>query len=76
MDLPNPNERLTPKRKATIVRVLLDGLWTAQELCDRYSLTLEELEFWVNAYQRGGAQWLRVTKLQTNGVRQRIYVNA
>ena len=40
------------------------GLLTIDEVCERYSLTLEEFAGWQRAVDRSGMQGLRVTRIQ------------
>ncbi|MFY8196005.1 MAG: DUF1153 domain-containing protein [Novosphingobium sp.] len=42
----------------------LGGLLTIDEVCERYSLTLEEFASWQRAVDRSGMQGLRVTRIQ------------
>lgn len=58
--------RWTIRRKAAVVEKLITGTWSAQELCARYAMTVEELEAWVRDYERGGPKAMRVTRLQEN----------
>lgn len=58
--------RWTIRRKAAVVEKLIAGTWSAQELCARYAMTVEELEAWVRDYERGGPKAMRVTRLQEN----------
>lgn len=65
-------KRWTPWRKEIVLRDLLEGTWNAQELCARDNLTLEELNSWLNLYERGGRKALRVTRMQDN--RPGVYI--
>jgi hypothetical protein len=63
--LPSPNtSRWVVRRKAEVVAAVNGGLLTIEEVCDRYSLTLEEFASWQRAVDRSGMQGLRVTRIQ------------
>jgi transposase-like protein len=64
LQLPGPNPRWTPGRKAAVVQAVKEELLTAEEACQRYDLTMDELAGWTNALERGGVGALRVTRLQ------------
>lgn len=61
-DLPPATTRWFPRRKAEVVAAIEGGLLTADEACERYSLTTDELASWCTAVARGGLKGLRVTK--------------
>ena len=64
-DLPPTNtRRWVIRRKAEVVAAVNGGLLTIDEVCDRYSLTLEEFASWQRAVDRSGMQGLRVTRIQ------------
>ncbi|GIX14264.1 MAG: hypothetical protein KatS3mg118_2223 [Paracoccaceae bacterium] len=64
-DLPPPDtKRWVARRKAAVVAAVNGGLISAEEACERYSLSLEELESWRQAVARHGTRALRVTALQ------------
>lgn len=58
------HSRWTIRRKAEVVAALKGGLLTIDEVCERYSLTTEELALWQNSVDRSGMQGLRVTRIQ------------
>ena len=63
--LPPPQTtRWVVRRKAEVVAAVNGGLLTIEEVCDRYSLTLEEFASWQRAVERSGMPGLRVTKIQ------------
>ncbi|GAC1612495.1 MAG: CtrA inhibitor SciP [Novosphingobium sp.] len=63
--LPPPQTtRWEVRRKAEVVAAVNGGLLTIEEVCDRYSLTLEEFASWQRAVERSGMPGLRVTKIQ------------
>ena len=64
-DLPPPDTtRWVASRKAAVVRCLVYGLVTRAEVLDRYKLSDEELDSWLNAVKDHGENALRVTSLQ------------
>jgi hypothetical protein len=63
--LPPPNTtRWVVRRKAEVVAAVNGGLLSVDEVCDRYSLTLEEFAGWQRAVDRSGMPGLRVTRIQ------------
>jgi hypothetical protein len=63
--LPPPQTtRWVVRRKAEVVAAVNGGLLTIEEVCHRYSLTLEEFASWQRAVERSGMPGLRVTKIQ------------
>ncbi len=63
--LPPPQTtRWVVRRKAEVVAAVNGGLLTIEEVCERYSLTLEEFASWQRAVERSGMPGLRVTKIQ------------
>jgi hypothetical protein len=63
--LPPPaTTRWVVRRKAEVVAAVNGGLLTIDEVCSRYSLTLEEFASWQRAVDRSGMQGLRVTRIQ------------
>ena len=64
-DLPPPNtKRWVARRKATVVAAVDHGLIEAEEACEMYQLSSEELDLWRNAVRQHGAAALRVTAIQ------------
>jgi Protein of unknown function (DUF1153) len=64
-DLPTPGiKRWVTRRKAEVVAAVKGGLLTAEDACDRYSLTKEEYQGWERLYERHGVKGLRTTRLQ------------
>lgn len=64
-DLPAAStKRWVARRKATVVAAVDHGLLGAQEACEMYQLSPEELDIWRSAVQRYGAAALRVTAIQ------------
>ena len=62
--LPAPTTRWVVRRKAEVVAADNGGLLTIDEVCERYSLTLEEFASWQRSVDRSGMQGLRVTRIQ------------
>jgi hypothetical protein len=54
-------QRWSPRRKANIVAAVLGGLISAEEICKRYDLTMEEFLSWQRAFERHGVIGLKVT---------------
>lgn len=64
-DLPaTSTKRWVARRKATVVAAVDHGLIDAQEACEMYRLSEEELEIWRSAVRKHGAAALRVTAIQ------------
>jgi len=64
-DLPSPTtRRWVASRKAAVVRAVHSGLVSAEEACEIYALSLEELEGWMTTMATHGQSALRVTRLQ------------
>ena len=63
--LPAPHTtRWVVRRKAEVVAAVNGGLLSIDEVCERYSLTIEEFASWQRSVDRSGMQGLRVTRLQ------------
>ena len=63
--LPAPETtRWVVRRKAEVVAAVNGGLLSIDDVCERYSLTLEEFASWQRAVDRSGMQGLRVTRIQ------------
>ena len=56
--------RWVVRRKAEVVAAVTGGLLTVDEVCDRYSLSVEEFAGWQRAVDRSGMPGLRVTRIQ------------
>lgn len=61
---PANTRRWVVRRKAEVVAAVNGGLLTIDEVCQLYSLTLEEFASWQRAVERSGMQGLRVTRIQ------------
>jgi Protein of unknown function (DUF1153) len=63
--LPPPETtRWVVRRKAEVVAAVNGGLLSVNDVCERYSLTLEEFASWQRAIDRSGMPGLRVTRIQ------------
>jgi hypothetical protein len=63
-DLPPTNlKHWLPTHKANIAAAVRGGLITADEVCRRYRLTMEELKTWERVLDRHGVEGLRVTRI-------------
>lgn len=63
--LPPPSTtRWVVRRKAEVVSAVNGGLLSVDEVCARYSLSLEEFAGWQRAVDRSGMPGLRVTRIQ------------
>ena len=61
---PTNTTRWVVRRKAEVVAAVNGGLLTVDEVCGRYSLTVEEFASWQRAIDRSGMPGLRVTRIQ------------
>lgn len=63
--LPPPGTtRWVVRRKAEVVAAVNGGLLSIDEVCERYTLTVEEFAAWQRAVERSGMPGLRVTRIQ------------
>ncbi|KEP68283.1 hypothetical protein DL1_12630 [Thioclava dalianensis] len=63
---PVKTRRWVASRKALIVRALAYGLISRSELLERYELSDEELDLWIEMAARHGVKGLKVTEIQRN----------
>ncbi|MBC7144123.1 MAG: DUF1153 domain-containing protein [Thioclava marina] len=63
---PKETRRWVASRKATIVQAVAHGLISRGEVIDRYALSDEELDLWIEGIARHGMQGLKVTAIQKN----------
>lgn len=62
--LPPPTtQRWVKSRKIAVIKAIDNGVLTDEQACQRYSLTMEELESWKQALNRHGPGALRTTHL-------------
>ena len=63
--LPPPDtQRWVTRRKAQVVAAVRSGLLTSAEACERYRLSEEEFQSWMNLLDRHGVRGLRATRMQ------------
>lgn len=62
---PRDVTRWVASRKARVCDAVRHGLITAQEACETYDLSDEELSSWLSAHQRHGPSALRATALKS-----------
>ena len=64
-DLPPPDTvRWVIRRKAELVAAIRGGLLSLEDACERYQLSEEELQSWIDSLDQHGIRGLRSTKLQ------------
>ena len=64
-DLPPPDtKRWVASRKAAVVAAVAQGLISETQACERYGLTVEELDSWRKALDSHGVGALRATRIQ------------
>jgi transposase-like protein len=64
-DLPPPDtKRWVASRKAAVVAAVRERLLTAEQACERYGLSPEELDSWRIALDEHGVGALRTTRIQ------------
>jgi len=63
--LPPPNtERWVVRRKAQVVTAVRNGLLSFNDACQRYRLSQEEFQSWINLLDSHGVRGLRATRMQ------------
>ncbi|MFA4994414.1 MAG: DUF1153 domain-containing protein [Bdellovibrionales bacterium] len=63
--LPPPNtERWVVRRKAQVVTAVRNGLLSFDDACQRYRLSQEEFQSWMNLLDNHGVRGLRATRMQ------------
>lgn len=64
-DLPEKTTtRWVASNKASVVKVFMAGLVTQEEILQRYNLSEEEFQSWLNRYISGGKNALKVANLR------------
>lgn len=64
-DLPPADTiRWTPNKKATVVKAVIAGIVSLQEVLGRYHMTGTEFEIWKEGLQTDGADGLKTTHYQ------------
>jgi hypothetical protein len=61
---PVDTQRWVTRRKAQVVAAVRSGLLTFEEACERYRLSEEEFQSWMNLLDRHGVRGLRATRMQ------------
>jgi hypothetical protein len=61
---PTDTQRWVTRRKAQVVAAVRSGLLTFNEACERYRLSEEEFQSWMNLLDRHGVRGLRATRMQ------------
>ncbi|MBD3787278.1 MAG: DUF1153 domain-containing protein [Sphingomonadales bacterium] len=61
---PKETRRWVASRKAVLVHAVSFGLVTRAEVLDRYELSEEEFDLWIEAVQKHGIAGLKVTAIQ------------
>jgi hypothetical protein len=52
------------RRKAQVVAAVQAGTITVEEVCERYSVSMEEFQSWKRLFERHGVYGLRTTRSQ------------
>ena len=64
-DLPQPGiTRWVIRRKAQVVAAVASGALTLEEVCRRYSVSIEEFQSWQRSLEQHGIYGLRTTRSQ------------
>ena len=61
---PEDTVRWVASRKAAVARAVVHGLLTQEQALDRYSLSEDELQQWLQALARFGEKALKATSVQ------------
>lgn len=61
---PDDTVRWVPSRKAAVLRAIADGRISMEAACQRWRLSLEEIQLWQRAMDKVGTPGLRVTRVQ------------
>jgi Protein of unknown function (DUF1153) len=63
-ELPKSNQRWTVRRKATVVEAVRGGWIPIEEVCELYSISVDEFLAWERDLDRYGVHGLRTTRYQ------------
>ncbi len=74
-DLPEPNAKWVPLRKAQVVAAVRGGLLDLEEACERYALTVEEFLSWHQTLEREGMAGLSARRQEERRKAARRTVN-
>lgn len=61
---PKDTTRWVASNKASVVKVFMAGLVREEEVIDRYGLSKEEFQSWIDRFITGGKNALKATKLK------------
>ncbi|KFE35315.1 DUF1153 domain-containing protein [Thioclava atlantica] len=61
---PVETRRWVASRKAVVVKAVAHGLIAREEVLERYDLSEEELDLWIDGISKHGLQGLKVTAIQ------------
>ncbi len=62
---PKETTRWVASTKAAVVKVFMAGLIEREEVLDRYGLSDEEFEIWLNRYIAGGKKALKIVNIRS-----------
>jgi hypothetical protein len=63
-ELPSPGQRWTSRRKAAVIAAVREGWVPIEEVCELYSISVDEFLAWERDIDRYGVPGLRVTRYQ------------
>jgi len=63
-ELPKPRQRWTVRRKAAVIEAVHGGWIPIEEVCELYSISVEEFLAWERDLDRYGVPGLRATRYQ------------
>jgi hypothetical protein len=63
-DLPSPTQRWTVARKTTVISAVRGGWVPIEEVCELYSISVDEFLAWERDVDRYGVPGLRTTRTQ------------
>jgi hypothetical protein len=63
-ELPRPRQRWTVRRKAAVIQAVRGGWVPIEEVCQLYTLSVDEFLAWERDIDRFGIHGLRTTRLQ------------
>ncbi|WP_439546320.1 DUF1153 domain-containing protein [Sandarakinorhabdus sp.] len=61
---PADTVRWVPSRKAAVLKAINDGRISLDSACQRWRLSIEEIQLWQRAVDKVGTPGLRVTRVQ------------
>ena len=74
-DLPSGQERWVARRKAVVVEAITHGLLARDEAIERYGLTEEELDGWIETVAELGPAALKIKAIPKNRVTRNAGAN-